>query len=70
MEARSNFAHASRSRSPGFEYGLYFALVFAISLVPAAARMVLPKAGQPRRFFVTHAWSMAGEVTPRIFSVL
>jgi len=68
MIARQHALH--RTRGSGFEYGLYFTLVFAISLVPAAARMVLPKEGQPRRFFVTHAWSMAGEVTPRIFSAL
>lgn len=60
----------SRAKGSGYEYGLYFTLVFAISLVPAAARMVLPRTGQPRRFFVTHAWQMAGEVTPRIFSAL
>lgn len=64
MHARSHYAPPRR----GFEYGLYFTLVFAISLIPAAARMVVPRMGQPRRFFVTDAWAMAQEVTPMIFS--
>ena len=71
MQARPQ--HVSAARSPGrsgLEYGVYFTLVFAISLIPAAARMVVPKAGQPRKFFVTDAWSMAQEVTPMIFSSL
>ncbi|NNU79350.1 protein pufQ [Halovulum dunhuangense] len=70
MHARSQHLAHARPRSQGFEYALYFALVFAISLIPAAARMVLPRRGQPRRFFVTDAWSRAGEVTPKIFSAL
>jgi|GEM_PF-5839397 len=70
MEARSHYVPAAKAQKGGFEYGLYFSLVFAISLVPAAAQMVLPKSGQTREFFVTKAWSMAGEVTPKIFSLL
>ena len=70
MEARSHIVTPTRAQKGGFEYGLYFALVFTISLLPALAQMVVPKAGQAREFFVTKAWSMAGEVTPKIFSLL
>ncbi|WP_112320704.1 cytochrome PufQ [Oceanibium sediminis] len=71
MNARSQHLSAARSRGPsGLEYGVYFTLVFAISLIPAAARMVVPKAGQPRKFFVTDAWARTREVTPMIFSSL
>ncbi|MEM8788122.1 MAG: cytochrome PufQ [Pseudomonadota bacterium] len=65
MIARSPTA---RSRAPGLEYGIYFAAVFLISLAPALIRMAVPRRGTRRRFFVTHAWAMADEVTPRIFS--
>lgn len=57
----------AQRRTGSVEYALYFAPVFAISLIPAAARMVLPAKGQPRRFFVTDAWARAREVMPLIF---
>ncbi len=63
-------AAALRRERKGLEYGFYFALVFAISLVPALARMIVPPRGRARRFFVTDAWSRAGEVTPMIFQAL
>ncbi|MEM1264797.1 MAG: hypothetical protein AAGI50_02140 [Pseudomonadota bacterium] len=62
------FDHTTSRRDPRWEYGLYFGLVFTISLIPALFRMVAPKKGEPRRFFVTHARQMASEVTPLIFS--
>ena len=68
MLFRSNDTATTEIYTLSYTLSLHDAL--PISLVPAAARMVLPKEGQPRRFFVTHAWSMAGEVTPRIFSAL
>ena len=71
MNARSQHVSTARTTGrSGLEYGVYFTLVFAISLIPAAAHMVIPKAGQPRKFFVTDAWAMAQEVTPVIFSSL
>ena len=70
MEARSHYVPAHRHRSGGLEYSLYFMAVFGISLVPAAARMVVPKRGTPRKFFVTDAWARAREVTPVIFQSL
>ncbi|MEM8869966.1 MAG: cytochrome PufQ [Pseudomonadota bacterium] len=70
MEVRSSYAPAYRQKSGGLEYSLYFAAVFAISLVPALAQMVVPKAGQARKFFVTDAWAKAQEVTPVIFQSL
>ncbi|MEO0386756.1 MAG: cytochrome PufQ [Pseudomonadota bacterium] len=60
---------ARRGRQGGLEYSLYFALIFTISLLPALVRMAVPKRGEKRRFFVTHARQMAREVTPMIFSV-
>ncbi len=62
-------SHLSRTKDQRWEYALYFVLIFAISLPPAVVRMVVPRKGQARRFFVTAAWAMAQEVTPRIFSV-
>ena len=63
-------ATTQSKRAPGIEYGVYFALVLAISLPTALLRMALPKRGQPRRFFLTEAWAMAQRNTPRIFSAL
>ena len=67
MHAQSHHGH-TRSRETGWEYGLYFVLILAISLPTALIRMVLPKRGHGRKFFVTEAWAMARDVTPRIFS--
>lgn len=60
--------HQSKSRGAGFEYALYFALILAISLPTALIRQLLPRRGQPRRFFVTEAWAMAQRTTPQIFA--
>ena len=70
MEARSQYVSTAKHKSAGLEYGLYFAAVFVISLVPATIQMVIPKAGQGRKFFVTDAWAKAQEVTPMIFQSL
>ncbi|MEM7613717.1 MAG: cytochrome PufQ [Pseudomonadota bacterium] len=67
MGARSTYVPASKQKSGGLEYSLYFAAVFAISLVPATVQMIVPKTGQTRKFFVTDAWAKAQEVTPMIF---
>ena len=70
MEARSQYVSTGRQKSGGLEYSLYFAAVFVISLVPATVQMVIPKAGQARKFFLTDAWAKAQEVTPVIFQSL
>lgn len=59
----------ARAKTVNWEYSIYFALILAISLPTALIRMVIPRRGQKRRFFVTEAWSMARDVTPKIFSI-
>ncbi len=57
--------HASR-----LEYALYFALILLISVPTALVRTLLPSRRRgARRFFLAEAWSMAGRVTPQIFTV-
>ena len=56
-------------KSTNWEYPVYFTLIFLISLPTALIRMVMPSRDRKMRFFVTEAWAMARDVTPRIFSL-
>jgi hypothetical protein len=62
-----------RRRTHGFEYRVYFALVFLISLPVALVRRLLPVRPGPygarrRRSVIGEALSMADSVTPMLFS--
>jgi len=58
----------TRAKQTGWEYPVYFTLIFLISLPTAFVRMVMPSRDRRMKFFVVEAWAMARDVTPRIFS--
>ncbi|UWQ18343.1 cytochrome PufQ [Jannaschia sp. M317] len=68
----SNTPLVRNRREPGWEYWMYFAPIFALSLPLAVMRAgvaaVTSDTG-PRPGIVTDAWARARDVTTTIFSV-
>lgn len=62
---------ARRRRPSKLEYGLYFAVIFTLSLPVALARWVFGRSRSEsgaRKGVVSRAWNDARSVTPLIFS--
>lgn len=63
----------ARSRAPGFEYRVYFAIIFVIALplsfVSWALGLSRPGSDEKEgKGFIGHAWHQASVITPLIFT--
>jgi hypothetical protein len=68
----ANGVAPSRTRGPSFEYRIYFAVIFLISLplclVTCTLGLVRPENEEVGKNFVSRAWRRAAIITPMIFS--
>ena len=68
----ANGLGSTRTKAPGFEYRIYFAIIFMISLPWALASWALglakPDSEDAQHGVIGRAWRRAAIITPMIFS--